>query len=305
VLFRSPHGRVSVSNRKPLGKLVAIFILPGMLLFVFSIIVPTLVALWYSLNDWPTLTKPQWAGLANFAELIHDKLFWSSLWNNLKLALYTLVGQVGIGYVMAFLLTSRLVTSRDFLRTVMFFPVLVSTVVLSFLWTLVYSNDYGMLNVVLRGVGLGAYANAWLSDPHMVVGALAIPLIWQWFGFYMVIFMGAIGTIPREVMESAELDGAVGFRKAIHISIPLTYDAVVVAVLLCLSGIMKMFDTVLVMTDGGPGNASMVLALYAYRVSFRNIQLGYGNTIAVGIVVVSLTITFLARFLLGGKRYAR
>jgi raffinose/stachyose/melibiose transport system permease protein len=296
---------VNVSSRKPLGKLVAIFILPGMLLFVFSIIVPTLVALWYSLNNWPTLTKPQWAGLANFAELIHDKLFWSSLWNNLKLALYTLIGQVGIGYLMAFLLTSRLIGSRDFLRTVMFFPVLVSTVVLSFLWTLVYSNDYGMLNVVLRGVGLGAYANAWLSDPHMVVGALAVPLIWQWFGFYMVIFMGAIGTIPKEIMESAELDGAVGFKKALHISIPLTYDAVVVAVLLCLSGIMKMFDTVLVMTDGGPGNSSMVLALYAYRVSFRNIQLGYGNTIAVGIVVVSLTITFLARFLLGGKRYAR
>ena len=88
-------------------------------------------------------------------------------------------------------------------------------------------------------------------------------------------------------------------------SIPLTYDAVVVAVLLCLSGIMKMFDTVLVMTDGGPGNASMVLALYAYRVSFRNLQLGYGNTIAVGIVVVSLAITFFARALLGGKRYAR
>ena len=294
-----------MSSRKPLGKLVAIFILPGMLLFVFSIIVPTLVALWYSLNNWPTLTKPQWAGLANFAELIHDKLFWSSLWNNLKLALYTLIGQVGIGYLMAFLLTSRLIGSRDFLRTVMFFPVLVSTVVLSFLWTLVYSNDYGMLNVVLRGVGLGAYANAWLSDPHMVVGALAVPLIWQWFGFYMVIFMGAIGTIPKEIMESAELDGAVGFKKALHISIPLTYDAVVVAVLLCLSGIMKMFDTVLVMTDGGPGNSSMVLALYAYRVSFRNIQLGYGNTIAVGIVVVSLTITFLARVLLGGKRYAR
>jgi raffinose/stachyose/melibiose transport system permease protein len=292
-------------KKKPLGKLIAIFILPGMVVFAFSIIVPTFVAVWYSLNNWPSLTKPEWIGLANFRDLLADSLFWSSLWNNLKLALYTLIGQVGIGYLMAFLLTSRLVTSRDFLRTVMFFPVLISTVVLSFLWTLVYSNDYGMLNVVLRAVGLGAYANAWLSDPHLVVEALAVPLIWQWFGFYMVIFMGALGTIPKEITESAELDGAVGFKKAFFISIPLTYDAVVVAVLLCLSGIMKMFDTVLVMTDGGPGNSSMVLALYAYRVSFRNIQLGYGNTIAVGIVVVSLSITFLARALLGGKRYAR
>jgi len=293
------------TRKKPLGKLVAIFILPGMLVFGFSIVVPTLVAVWYSLNKWPSIITPQWNGIANFVDLVNDKLFWSSLWNNLKLALYTLVGQVGIGYVMAFILASRLVTSRDFLRTVMFFPVLISTVVLSFLWTLVYSNDYGMLNVVLRAVGLGGAANAWLSDPHIVVEALAVPLIWQWFGFYMVIFMGALGTIPKEILESAELDGAVGFKKAFFISIPLTYDAVVVAVLLCLSGIMKMFDTVLVMTDGGPGNSSMVLALYAYRVSFRNINIGYGNTIAVGIVIVSLAITFFARFILGGKRYAR
>jgi raffinose/stachyose/melibiose transport system permease protein len=284
---------------------VAIFVLPGMALFAFSIIVPAAVALWYSLNDWASLTMPKWIGLANFNDLVHDKLFWLSLWNNLKLALYTLVGQVGIGYVMAFLLASRLVAYRNFFRTVMFFPVMVSTVVLSFLWTLVYSNDYGMLNVVLRAVGLGGWATAWLSDPHLVVGALAVPLVWQWFGFYMVIFMGALGTIPKEITESAELDGAVGFKKAWYISIPLTYDAVVVAVLLCLSGIMKMFDTVLVMTDGGPGNSSMVLALYAYRVSFRNINLGYGNAIAVGIVIVSFAITFLARGVLGGKRYAR
>lgn len=292
-----------MSNRKHLGRLTAIFILPGMVLFAFTVIVPALVALGYSLNSWPSLTTPKWIGLANFIDLVHDGLFWLSLWNNLKLALYTLIGQVGIGYAMAFLLNSRLVAFRNFFRTVMFFPVLVSTVVLSFLWTLVYDNDNGMLNVALRALGLGHYATAWLSNPHVVVGALAVPLIWQWFGFYMVIFMGALGTIPKEILESAELDGAVGVKKALHITIPLTYDAVVVSVLLCLAGIMKMFDTVLVMTDGGPGNSSMVLALYAYRVSFRDIQLGYGNAIAVGIIVVSLAITSLARLLLGGKRY--
>jgi raffinose/stachyose/melibiose transport system permease protein len=274
-----------------------------MALFAFTVVVPALVALGYSLNSWPSLTTPKWIGLANFIDLVHDDLFWLSLWNNLKLALYTLIGQVGIGYAMAFLLNSRLVAFRNFFRTVMFFPVLVSTVVLSFLWTLVYDNDNGMLNVALRALGLGHYATAWLSNPHIVVGALAVPLIWQWFGFYMVIFMGALGTIPKEILESAELDGASGVKKALHITIPLTYDAVVVSVLLCLAGIMKMFDTVLVMTDGGPGNSSMVLALYAYRVSFRDIQLGYGNAIAVGIIVMSLAITSSARLLLGGKRY--
>lgn len=294
----------SQQKKASLG-ILSVFIFPGVLLFVFAILVPSVLAIVYSMFDWTNLTSPKWTGLDNFAKLIADRLFWQALWNNLKLALYTLVGQLGIGYVLAFLLSSKLIKFFQFHRTVMFFPVIISTVVLSFLWMLIYNNNYGILNTLLKAAGLDSWANAWLSNPKLVVEALAIPLIWQWFGYYMVIFMGAIATIPGEVMESAEIDGCNEFQRMIKISIPMTFDTIVVCILMCLAGIMKAFDHVLVMTAGGPGTSSMVLALYAYKTTFSGLQMGYGNAISVGIMAFSLLISFTARSLLGlgRKRY--
>lgn len=292
------------SGLKPANKkLISVFIVPGITLFCFAMLAPIFLALYYSFFDWESISKPMWSGLKNYSRLVGDKLFWFSLYNNLKLAVYTLVGQVGIGYLLAILLKSKMIRLGKFHRTVMFFPVVIGTVVLSFLWMLVYSDDFGIINNFLRMVGLGRFATVWLSNPKVVVEALAVPLIWQWFGFYMVIFMGAIETIPNEVLESAEIDGANGIRRILYIFIPLTYDTLKVTVILCLGGIMKMFDHVLVMTGGGPGDSSMVLALYAYKTSFNNFELGYGNTISVGILLMSLTITLLAKKLMGGKRY--
>lgn len=293
-----------VTKLKNPGKLAtALFIIPGISLFSFSIIVPAVIAIVNSFFVWTSITKPVWSGVENYAELIHDELFWLSLRNNLVFAVLTLIGQIGLGYVIAFLLKSRLVELKKFHRTVMFFPVIISTVVLSFLWMLVYGNDYGILNNLLKITGLGQYATAWLSNPDTVINALAAPLIWQWFGLYMLIFMGALETIPSDVLESAEIDGAVGLKKILYINIPMTYNTLKVAIVMCIAGIMKMFDHILVMTAGGPGNSSMVLALYAYKVSFESFDLGYGSTISVGIIVFSLAITFLAKKLLGGKRY--
>lgn len=285
------------------GKKVAIFVVPGILLFCFTIVVPICIAVYYSLFDWPSITKPMWNSFGNYKELIKDKVFWSALKNNLKLAFYMVVGQIGIGYLLAFVLISKKVRFVRFHRTVLYFPAMISSVVLSFLWTLVYSNDYGILNMILRMVGLEQYANAWLSNPNIIMEVLAVPLIWQWFGYYMVIFLGAFATIPTDVLESAELDGATGFKKVRYIFIPMTYNTLKVAIMLCLAGIMKTFDHVMVMTDGGPGNSSMVLALYAYKTTFNNLRIGYGTTIAVGIVFFSMIITIVTRKLMGGKRY--
>jgi raffinose/stachyose/melibiose transport system permease protein len=291
--------RLKKADKKVLGALV----LPGIFVFCFALLIPIAVAVYYSFFTWRSITKPAWNGFANYRELISDPIFWKALINNLKLALYTLVGQIGIGYFLAFALVSRWARFQQFHRIVMYFPAMISTVVMSFLWTLVYSNDYGMLNAILRQVGLGKYATAWLSNPKIVVEVLAVPLIWQWFGYYTVIFLSAFAAIPAEMLESVRLEGAVGFKLAWHIYIPMTYDTLKVAVMLCLSGIMKAFDHVLVMTDGGPGTSSMVLALYAYKTTFVGLRLGYGGSIAVGIVVISLVITMLTRTIMGGKRY--
>jgi raffinose/stachyose/melibiose transport system permease protein len=287
------------ADKKVLGALVV----PGISIFCFALLVPIIIAVYYSFFTWRSITKPAWNNFANYKELVVDPIFWKALINNLKLAFYTLVGQIGIGYFLAFAMVSRWVYFRQFHRIVMYFPAMISSVVMSFLWTLVYSNDYGILNTMLRLTGLGKYATAWLSNPRIVVEVLAVPLIWQWFGYYTVIFLSAFVAIPVEVLESAKLEGATGLKLARHIYIPMTYDTLKVAVMLCLSGIMKAFDHVLVMTDGGPGTSSMVLALYAYKTTFVGLRQGFGSSIAVGIVIISLIITMLARTIMGGRRY--
>lgn len=284
-------------------KALAALIMPGIVIFCFAIIVPMAVALYYSFFNWRSITRPVWNDFGNYKELITDPIFWKALVNNLKLALYTLIGQIGIGYFLAFALVSNWVQFRKFHRIVMYFPAMISSVVLSFLWTLVFSNDYGMLNAVLRGTGLGKFTTAWLSNPNIIVEVLAVPLIWQWFGYYTVIFLAAFVAIPQEILEAARLDGAVGVKLARYIYIPLTYETLIVAVMLCLSGIMKTFDHILVMTNGGPGTSSMVLALYAYNQTLIYLRLGYGTSIAMGIVIFSLIITLCTRLVMGGKRY--
>jgi raffinose/stachyose/melibiose transport system permease protein len=291
--------RLKEADKKVLGALV----MPGISVFCFALLIPIVIAVYYSLFTWRSITIPAWNNFANYRELLVDPIFWKALINNLKLAFYTLVGQIGIGYFLAFAMVSRWARFQQFHRIVMYFPAMISSVVMSFLWTLVYSNDYGILNAILRLAGLEKYATAWLSNPRIVVEVLAVPLIWQWFGYYTVIFLSAFVAIPAEILESAELEGATGLRLAWHIYVPMTYDTLKVAVMLCLSGIMKAFDHVLVMTDGGPGTSSMVLALYAYKTTFVGLRHGFGSSIAVGIVVISLGITMLARTVMGGKRY--
>jgi raffinose/stachyose/melibiose transport system permease protein len=291
--------RLKEADKKVLAALVA----PGISVFCFALLIPIVVAVYYSFFNWRSITKPSWNSFANYRELAVDPIFWKALINNLKLALYTLVGQIGIGYFLAFALVSRWARFRKFHRIVMYFPAMISSVVMSFLWTLVYSNDYGMLNATLRLIGLGKYTTAWLSNPKIVVEVLAVPLIWQWFGYYTVIFLSAFVAIPSEVLESAKLEGATGFKLARHIYIPMTYDTLKVAIMLCLAGIMKAFDHVLVMTDGGPGTSSMVLALYAYKTTFVGLRIGYGSSIAIGIVAISLIVTMVTRTAMGGKRY--
>ena len=284
--------------------MTCLFVLPGIVIFCFAMIAPAILAVFYSFFDWAKINEPSFVGFTYYSRVVKDPVFWLALRNNLTFAVLTLIGQLGIGYTAAFILKSRLSKMKRLHRTAMFFPCIISSVVMSYLWILIYSKEYGVINYILRAIGLGQYAIAWLGLPDTVVPSLAVPLIWQWFGLYMVIFMGALETIPIEINESAELDGASAIKRVLYIDIPLTFNTIKVAVIMCLAGIMKMFDHILVMTEGGPGNSSTVLAYYAYKVSFKFFELGYGNTISVGIVVFSLAITFVARRLMGiGSRH--
>ncbi len=269
--------------------------------YVFVVVMPLILALRYSLYDWSGGPRMRFVGLSNYAELIKDTDFWLSFKNNVIITLLCIVGQIGIAFVLAALMTTRVLKFKEFHRTVIFLPVVLSAVVIGFIWTLMYNQQIGILNWVLRAIGLESLIKPWLDDPKIVIYSVSVPLIWQYIGFYLVILMASLQSIPKEIFEAAEIDGADGFKRTIYIILPLLADTLKVSVMLCIAGNMKVFDHICVMTGGGPGKSSMVMAQYAYNNSFIMFKLGYGSTISVGILILSLAIILLSRKLMGGK----
>ncbi|MBF9016500.1 MULTISPECIES: carbohydrate ABC transporter permease [unclassified Oceanispirochaeta] len=284
------------------GKLLLWTLLaPGVLLYVGIAIIPIFNAIILSFYKWSGGDSKTFLGFGNYVYLITDPLFWGSLKNNLLIGVISIIGQVGIALILAALFTSRDIKFVSFHRSVIFFPVVLAAIIIGFIWTMVYSREYGLLNFTLKGLGLEGFIRAWLDDPSIIILSVSAPIVWQYIGYYTVIIASGITAIPSEIFESAELDGAVGWRKLFYIIYPLIKNTIVVCVMMCIAGSMKIFTHILVMTGGGPGNSSMVMSMYAYRNSFIKYKLGYGSAASIGILLVSMMIILLTRSLMGSK----
>jgi raffinose/stachyose/melibiose transport system permease protein len=278
------------------------FLGPGIVLFFLCCVAPLFVALFYSVFDWDGGPHKSFVGFENYLALAQDGAFWSAFLNNVRFILWTVIGQIGIAFVVSMLMVSKTLKLGNFHRTVIFFPVILSAVVVGFLWRIIYNKDYGLLNLGLTSAGLSGLIRPWLDDPSIVIASLAIPKIWQYIGYYMVILLASIQSIDKSILESAEVDGAVGWKKSVHVVIPLIRNTLIVTVMLCISGNMKTFDQIFVMTGGGPGNSSQVVAMYAYQVSMERMRYGYGSAVAIGILILSMSLIILSRVIGSNKR---
>ncbi|MEF3311342.1 sugar ABC transporter permease [Paenibacillus sp. GYB004] len=277
-----------------------IYLLPSVILFSFMVLIPVVLAVRYSFFKWSGGPKMDFIGLDNYRNLLVDSNFWHAFLNNLLIVAFSVVGQIGIAFIISIFLMSKLAKWKGFHRTVIFIPVVLSSVVIGFLWGMIYNQDAGMLNWLLRSVGLESWIKPWLDDPDIVMYSVTVPIVWQYIGFYLIIFLAAMQSINSEVYEMAELDGATGFKKMLHITLPLLNPTIKIAVMLCIAGNMKAFDSIFVMTGGGPGSSSTVMAQYAYDTSFKAYKLGYGSAISVGIMILSVALIMISR-LIGGK----
>ncbi|TCL70090.1 carbohydrate ABC transporter membrane protein 1 (CUT1 family) [Hydrogenispora ethanolica] len=285
-------------NNNPLRvkrSVLILYLFPGVALFLGFVILPLLLSMRYSFFSWNGGAAMRFVGLGNYLELAKDPDFWNSFKNNIIVIVLCIIGQLGFALLLCGLFTSKLLKLKEFHRTVMFIPVVLSAIVVGFIWTLIYNKDLGILNMILKALHLQALIQPWLDDPKIVMFSVSAPLIWQYIGEYLIIFMAAVQSIDKSVLEVSEIDGCTGFNRLRYIIAPLISDTIKVAVMLCISGNMKVFDHIYVMTGGGPGNSSMVMAQYAYKTSFQQFKLGYGSTISVGILILSLTIIFISR----------
>ncbi len=275
---------------KPKGRTIFLYLLVPVAMFVFTVFVPLMTAFVYSFFEWKGGPQKTFTGLNNYIALFTDKTFWEAFSHNIYLVIVCIVGQIGIAFILVMMVNSKLVKLKGMHRTFGFFPSTISAVCIGLIWNMIYHNQYGIINWFLKTIGRADLCKVWLNETSMVMLLVAIPLIWQFIGYYMVIILSAISSIDTEVFESAEIDGANGVQKAWYITLPLIKNTMLVCTTLCIAGNMKAFDNIFVMTKGGPGTASMVMAMYGYQVSFSQSNMGYGSCISVGIFVLSLLV---------------
>jgi raffinose/stachyose/melibiose transport system permease protein len=259
------------------------FCLPAAVIFFVFFVVPTFSSFFFSLTRWD-LTDWEFIGLDNFVQFFQEPALVLSLKNTLIYAVVTCGLKVVLGILLAQLLTSQII-ARGFLRSVAFFPVLVSTIGVGLTFTVLMDPSVGMINKSLSLIGIEG--PAWLVDPRLALLSVALVDVWKGVGLATVILIAGIVSIPREYFEASAVDGASAFRRFRHIVLPLSKPAITTVIILSLIGGLRSFDLIWAMTRGGPGFTSDVIA----SVIYKQYQAGFYGLSTAGNVVLFILVT--------------
>ena len=268
----------------------AAFLSPALILYMGLIILPILMSGYISLTKWNGVGIPEFVGLRNFNKIFHDLDYWTSFTNTLQAIVFSLLLQLPLGLIFAYLL-SRIKLGYNFFRSVYFLPTVISPTAIGTMFLILFNGNLGPLNTFLRNVGLPT--RDWLSAPKTVLYAVMFPMIWQYIGHYVIIFLAGIQSIPEDILDSARIDGANSSTIFFRIIIPMLRNLIGVCIVLCFTGSVKAFDQAYVMTGGGPGVKSSYLAVRMYERAFTNNKLGEGTAIAITMLVFSLVFTLV------------
>ncbi|MCK6454603.1 MAG: sugar ABC transporter permease [Alphaproteobacteria bacterium] len=265
--------------RQPWGTITA-FLLPALTVYAAFTAYPAFRTLWNSFHK-VLPRREEFIGLANYTELLQDEIFWRAVRNTITWACISPLVEVTVALLLALALYARIPGAR-FFRIAWFTPVLMSYIVVGILWVWIYNYDWGPINVALRALGLGGLARAWLGDPDTALPALIFITSWMWVGFNMVVLLAALHSLPKEVIEAAELDNCGWGAKLVFVVLPLVRATLLNLVVLSFIGKMKIFDLVWITTKGGPLWATETVSTYVYKRAFEwtTFDLGYPSTIA-------------------------
>lgn len=281
---------------------IAVCVLPGFLLTLIFMLYPVFGIFYNSFFQVTMLAEnPIFVGLENFKYLLTDSTFWLSLKNTALLMLFVPFITLGLAIVLAFLFTqSRILTTieRRTFTAIFYFPNMLSMVVIGILWSFIFHPNIGILNFILEHIGLENLTRVWLGDRSVVLYCISTTMIWQATGYYMIMFIAGLDAIPPEIFESAMLDGANEVHKLRYITIPYLWEIIRRTMVLAILGVFFMsFLIVQVMTNGGPGTASMVVIKYMYDQAFGMANYGYGSAIAMVAMLIAFGLSFLSSIL--------
>jgi multiple sugar transport system permease protein len=267
-----------------------LFILPIYLGFAIFILGPVVAVAGMSFTKFDVLGGSVFTGLANYSRMLSDDRLRTVYANTFLFTLFAVFFNVSIGLALAVLLNRRLPQLvRNFFRSIYFFPLLVAHTYVAVIWQFLYQRDTGVINYYLSLLGLGPVA--WLASPNWVLPSVIIMDVWKNTGFAMIIFLAGLQNIPRDYYEAARIDGAGALQLFLRITLPLLTPTIFFVLVIFMIGAIQVFDTIIVLTGGGPGDASRSVVIYIYEQAFQNFDLGYASTIAMTLFVVILTLT--------------
>jgi ABC-type sugar transport system permease subunit len=271
-------------------KWIILFSIIPLTAYLIIVIIPLLSSFFFSFTNWNGFNPAyKMIGLDNFVKAFQDELFIGAFKNTVIWMVMAIILPVVIGLALALLLQEG-IKGANVYKSIFYLPICLSLAVIGQVWIWIYQPDWGLINTVLRAVGLNQLTIAWLANPKTALGAVIIAWSWQQVGLAMVIFLAGLTAVPTELTEAAEIDGASYFKMLRYVVIPLLSPATIVVVALSIINSLKSFDVVYMMTQGGPFHSTDTLAMYMYLQSFKSYFMGYGSAIAVVLFLMALVI---------------
>jgi len=275
------------------------FIAPNFIGFAVLTLVPVVTLFYYAFTDWNVFGGATFTGLDNFRRMIHDDAFWTSFWNTVYYAALHIPLTLVLSLALALLLNRRM-RGVAFFRTAAFFPYITSIVAIAVVWNTLFSPQFGPINQFLRLIGIDN-PPGWTASATWSMPAVIIVGTWREVGYYMLLFLAGLQTIPRELYEAARMDGANAWNQFRNVTLPSLRPTTFFVTIILTIGSFKVFDLILVMTQGGPGTSTLVLSQFIYKKGFQENQFGYASAVALVLFGICIAVT-IVQFVVNKRR---
>lgn len=277
---------------------IYLYLLVPVLFYTFFVIVPFFLAIYFSLFNWKGGPNMTFIGFGNYERMFADDKWLGAIGNNFEAMLIGIVGMSILGYLFALLLTSRFVRMRKFYRFVMFLPVVLSGIVVGYMFNLIFNESPGLLNSLLRMMGLDSFTQLWLGDSRIAMGSISFIMVWQGIGLHLVVYMASLQNVSQDILDASIVDGCTGIKQAFYITTPMMKSTLRVSLILTITNAMKMFEYVYITTKGSPGGATYVMTYYTYQTAFEKLmRLGYSCALVVTSILISMLLVIIVNLL--------
>lgn len=269
-----------------------IMIMPAVILFTVFFLAPIFISVYYSFTDFSGIGAAKFIGFKNYQVLLKDKFFFIALKNTFIILIGITITILPLSFIVALLLEKPF-RGSGVVQSIIFAPNVIAPILVGLIWLFILDPKMGMINAILRSIGLSDYQQQWIGGKTLTPYSVAFVYLWQVLGFYTTINMAGLRSIPADIYEAAEIDGANYFQRIRKITIPMMKNTIVINTILIITGGFKIFETVKQLTNGGPNHMSDVLVTYMYDTTFTSSRYGYGMAVATVSFVLCLIFSII------------